>query len=99
MENKKNLIYNFIKNIGMDAKHNLKGSNLQAYYIKGTEKRVLKNYNTIIALVDVNKDYNKIILNSDKYSRTTSANQNLIRYYADNIEEVNEQEIYKLINE
>jgi len=99
MENKKDLIYNFINNLGMDARHGLKGSNLKAYYIEGTEKRVLKNYNTIIALIDVNKNYNKVFLNNDKYSQTTSRNQNLIRYYADEIEEISEQEIYQLINE
>ena len=44
-------------------------------------------------------DDNKVFLNSDKYSQTTSRNQNLIRYYADEIEETNEETIYKLINE
>lgn len=99
MENKKDLIYNFINNVGMDARHGLKGSNLQAYYISGTNKRVLKNYNTIIALVDCEKDYNKIILNNDKYSQTTTRNQNLIKYYADSVDEVNEQTIYKMLND
>lgn len=96
---KKELIYNYICNIGMSARRGLKGSNLQAYYIDGTEKRVLKNYNTIIALIDCQKDYNKVYLNKNKYSSTTSRNQNLVRYYADKIEEITEKEIYQLINE
>lgn len=99
MLNKNEIIKKFVNNEEISEIRTLKGSNLQAYYISGTNKRVLKNYNTIIALVDCKKDYNKIILNSDKYSQTTTRNQNLIKYYADNVEEVNEKTIYKLMNE
>lgn len=99
MLNKNEIIRKFVNNEEISETRTLKGSNLKAYYISGTNKRVLKNYNTIIALVDCEKDYNKVILNSDKYSQTTTRNQNLIKYYADEIEETNEQTIYKLINE
>ena len=96
---KRTLIESFINNNYLSEERGLKGSNLQAYYISGTNKRVLKNYSTIIALVDCEKDYNKIILNIDKYSQTTTRNQNLIKYYADSVEEVNEQTIYKMLND
>ena len=99
MLNKKEIIRKFVNNEEISERRELKGSNLKAYYISGTNKRVLKNYNTIIALVDCEKDYNKIILNIDKYSQTTSRNQNLIKYYADSVEEVNEQTIYKMLND
>lgn len=99
MLNKKEIIKAFVNNEGLSETRTLKGSNLQAYYIQGTQKRVLKNYSTIIALVDVAKDYDKVIINADKYSQTTSRNQNLLRYYANNTQEVNEQTIYELINE
>ena len=96
---KDELIYNFVHNMYISSTKDLVGSNLRAYYIDGTDTRVLKNYNTIIAMVDCKKDYCKVILNSDKYSQTTSRNQNLIRAYASDIEEVSENEIYKMLRE
>ena len=100
---KRTLIENFIKNNYLSEKRGLKGSNLQAYYISGTNKRVLKNYNTIIALVDCEKDYNKIIINKKHYSQTTTRNQNLLKYYSSvngcDVEEVEEEEIYKRAND
>lgn len=103
MENKKNIIKMFVNNERLDAKRTLKGSNLKAYYIDGTQKRVLKNYNTIIALVDVNKNYNKIIINKTHYSQTTTRNQNLLRFYATQsgceVEEIEEREIYQRLED
>ena len=100
---KRTLIESFINNNYLSEKRGLKGSNLQAYYISGTNKRVLKNYSTIIALVDCEKDYNKIIINKTHYSQTTTRNQNLLRYYSSvngcNVEEVEEEEIYKRLND
>ena len=103
MYNKNDVIRMFVNNERLSTNTILKGSNLLAYYIKGTNKRVLKNYSTIIALVDCNKNYNKVILNDDHYSQTTTRNQNLIKFYASvsgcELESVDESTIYKLIEE
>ena len=60
-----------------------KSSNLAI--IKGGNKTLLFNYETIIAVRDTN---GTIFLNTIKYSRTTLRNQNLIKLYANNIVEV-----------
>lgn len=103
MENKKDIIKMFVNNESISEKRTLKGSNLIAYYISGTQKRVLKNYNTIIALIDANKNYNKIIINKTHYSQTTSRNQNLLRFYATQsgceVEEIEEREIYQRLED
>lgn len=103
MENKRDIIKMFVNNESISEKRTLKGSNLIAYYISGTQKRVLKNYSTIIALVDVNKNYNKIIINKTHYSQTTSRNQNLLRFYATQsgceVEEIEEREIYQRLED
>lgn len=70
---KNDLIRKFV-----NGEKNGKGSNLKI------EGNILINYNTIIAF---RKD-NLIYLNSQKYSQTTTRNQNLIRSYANNIIEI-----------
>ena len=101
MLNKEELIDMFVNNIKISSNNELKGSNLRAYYVKGTNTRVLKNYSTIIALVNCDKDYNKLVINIDHYSQTTTRNQNLLRQIGINngfdIEEVDEATIYKMI--
>ncbi len=49
----------------------------------------LYNYATCIAF----RLGNEIYLNADKYSATTSRNQNTIRRFSDNIKEMSEQEL------
>lgn len=68
-----------------------KGSHLEI--IKNYDKTLLFNYSTIIAVRDAN---GTIFLNTIKYSRTTSRNQNLIKLYASNIVEVDNE--VKLFN-
>lgn len=53
----------------------------------------LINYHTIIAL----RTKRGIILNKDKYSRTTSKLQTMIRNYCDVVNEVSFDEIYDLM--
>ena len=53
----------------------------------------LINYHTVIAL----RTKRGIILNKDKYSRTTSKLQTMIRNYCDVINEVSFNEIYDLM--
>lgn len=78
MLNKDELIKNFCNGLEKG-----KGSNLEI--LKGGNKTLLINYGTIIAVRDTN---GTIFLNTIKYSRTTSKNQNLIRRYANNIIEI-----------
>lgn len=63
--------------------HKGKSSNLEI--VKNGDKTLLYNYETIIAVRDLN---GTIFLNTIKYSRTTSRNQSLIRLYSNNIIEV-----------
>ena len=84
MLNKNNLIKAFT-----NGAKNKKGSNL---FIDS--KGNLYNYSTIIARY-TNEG---VILNKTKYSRTTSRNQNLIRYYGNVIMELEQQDFYKYID-
>lgn len=70
MKNKKEMIKNYIESEGRNT--NEKSSNLYNY------NGDLINYYTKIAYF---KD-GDLYLNSSKYSRTTSKNQNLLKYYA-----------------
>lgn len=79
MLNKDELIKNFCNG----RLYRGKSSNLEI--TKNGDKTLLYNYETIIAVRDTN---GTIFLNTIKYSRTTSKNQNLIKLYADNIVEV-----------
>ena len=78
MLNKDKLIKGFCNGLEEGKSSNLK-------IVKIDDKTLLYNYETIIAVRDLN---NTIFLNTIKYSRTTSRNQNLIKLYADNIVEV-----------
>jgi hypothetical protein len=74
MLNKNDLINAFL-----DGSTKGKGSNLEIFIgtaRNGKKYVTLINYSTIIA---IRTDSGYIILNSDKHSRTTSTNQNLIR--------------------
>ena len=71
MKNKNEMIKNYIESEGKNK--TLKSSNL---YVNNYGELI--NYWTRIAYF---KDGN-LYLNKSKYSRTTSKNQNLIRYYA-----------------
>lgn len=86
MLNKDELIKNFCNGLEKG-----KGSHLEI--TKNYDKTLLFNYSTIIAVRDAN---GTIFLNTIKYSRTTSRNQNLIRLYANNIVEVDNE--VKLFN-
>lgn len=79
MLNKDELIKNFCNG----RLYKGKGSNLEI--TKNGDKTLLYNYETIIAVRDLN---NTIFLNTIKYSRTTSKNQTLIKRYSNNIVEV-----------
>ena len=67
--------------------------------IKGKTKNLkiegnkLVNYNTVIAV----RKPNHVLLNSDKYSSTTSKIQNMIRNIAPVVVEISEQDIKKAV--
>lgn len=98
--NKKELIEAFIENSYISCNTELVGSNLKAFYLAGQNKRVLINYTTPIAIIDVNKNYNMLILNDEHYSQTTTVNQNLLKMYASfnnmDVKRVSEKEIFNL---
>ena len=79
--NKIELIKNFVK-----GGTNLKGSNLYTITNEKIGITELINYSTTIAVYYHNT--NCVLLNSTKYSVTTSKNQNYIRRYSDNIVEL-----------
>ena len=97
MYNKNEIIRMFVNNEIISSKRDLKGSNIICYYYENTNIRVLKNYSTIIAFVDCGENYNKVYLNKTKYSQTTTRNQNLIRYYASEIDELEYDDFIKLL--
>lgn len=78
-----NVIENFIKG-------NTKGKTANLYIVGNK----LLNYNTVIA---IRKD-SKIILNSTKYSQTTSRIQNMIRNYCPSmlLVEMEEKQLYNI---
>lgn len=83
MSNKNDLIRSFVLGETKGKASNLK--------IEGNK---LINYYTVIAL----RKGNDIYLNIDKYSSTTSRNQNLVRRFTNNVLiEVTEEEINNLI--
>ena len=68
----------------------IKGGRASNLRVEGNK---LYNYNTLLA-VNIN---GIIYLNSNKYSQTTSKNQNRIRKFSDKLIEVTEQEIYTML--
>lgn len=73
--NKKEYLENFVLN--SFNIENKKSSNLKINALK--DEKILINYNTRIA---INKE-GAVYLNNQKYSRTTSKNQSLIKYFCE----------------
>lgn len=97
--NKNEIMEYFVKNTYISSNTDLVASNLHALYYYNY--RVLYNYHTPIALINVSK-YEVIYINKEKYSRTTTRNQNLLKYYAINndmiIIDVSENELNDTIS-
>lgn len=78
----KELISCYIKNSYVSKNQSLKNKNIKVYYDE-EDRRILKNYDTIISYIETKKDYKKIFINKKYYSKTTSTIQNEIQRQAE----------------